>query len=185
MAHQPVGTNIARTTSGTSQKTAAIPQQTQYLRIVNTGSNGAFVKVGDGEPTATSADYFVSTNEPAILALGSVVSGPIAGATAGNPTKLFVPTGSATPFQKGQTVSLTVTGQDYWDFSHKEITGIKFGTNAEGLNTAEITVDTNTTGVATAITGGNADLRRSIKLAALQHSGASNLMIQQIQVTGA
>tara|TARA_B100001113_G_scaffold198251_1_gene162403 strand:+ start:414 stop:968 length:555 start_codon:yes stop_codon:yes gene_type:complete len=184
MAHQPVGTNIARSTSGSSQKTDAIAQQTPYLRIVNAGSNGAFVKVGDGEPTATTADYFVSTNEPAVIALGSVVSGPIASATAGNPTKLYVPTGAATPFQEGQTVSLTVTGQSYWDFSHKEITGIKFGRNAEGLNTAEITVNTSTTGVATAISG-NADLRRSVKLAALQHSGTTTLMVQQIQVTGA
>lgn len=185
MAHQPVGTNIARSTSGTSAKTAAIPQQTQYLRIVNTGSNGAFVKVGDGEPTATSGDYFVSTNEPAVLALGSVVSGPIESITAGNPTKLYPPPGSATPFQQGQTVSLTVTGQDYWDFSHKEITEIKFGRNPDGLQAAEITVDTNTTGIATQPALNQADLRRSLKLAALQHSGTTTLMVQQIQVTGA
>ena len=185
MAHQPVGTNIARSTSGSSQKTDAIAQQTPYLRIVNAGSNGAFVKVGDGEPTATTADYYVSTSEPAVIALGAVASGPIAAITAGNPTKLYVPTGGSTPFQVGQTVSLTVTGQSYWDFEHKSITAVSAGFDPEGFQAAEITVDTNTTGIATQPVANTADLRRSVKLAALQHSGSTTLMVQQIQVTGA
>ena len=185
MAHQPVGSNVARSTSGTSSKTDAIAQQTPYLRIVNAGSNGAFVKVGDGEPTATTADYYVSTTEPAVIALGAVASGPIAAITAGNPTKLYVPTGGSTPFQVGQTVSLTVTGQSYWDFSHKPITAINSGFDPEGFQAAEITVTTDTTGIATQPVANTADLRRSVKLAALQHSGSTTLMVQQIQVTGA
>jgi hypothetical protein len=47
------GTSTIFTTSGTSQPTAAFGSQTYQIRV-STGAQSAFIKIGDGTPTAAS-----------------------------------------------------------------------------------------------------------------------------------
>ena len=76
------GTSTIFTTSGTSQPTAAFGSQTYQIRVA-TGAQSAFIKIGDGTPTAASTgdstlvganvvDYFcVTPGQKAAVVQGS------------------------------------------------------------------------------------------------------------------
>jgi len=53
-----LGTNTTFTLSGSSQATAAFGAQTYQVRVATAGQP-AFIRIGDGTPTATGADPVV------------------------------------------------------------------------------------------------------------------------------
>jgi hypothetical protein len=53
-----LGTNTTFTLSGSSQATAAFGAQTYQVRVATAGQP-AFVRIGDGTPTATASDPVV------------------------------------------------------------------------------------------------------------------------------
>ena len=56
-----LGTTTVFTLSGSSQATAAFGAETFQIRVA-TGGQPAFVKVGDGTPTATTSDTLMPAN---------------------------------------------------------------------------------------------------------------------------
>ena len=56
-----LGTNTNFTLSGSSQATAAFGAQTYQVRVATAGQP-AFIKIGDGTPTAASTDPVVPAN---------------------------------------------------------------------------------------------------------------------------
>jgi hypothetical protein len=56
-----LGTATVFTLSGSSQATAAFGAETFQIRVA-TGGQPAFVKVGDGTPTATTSDTLMPAN---------------------------------------------------------------------------------------------------------------------------
>ena len=88
------------------------------------------------------------------------------------------------PFNVGDTVSLTVTGQSYYDFSHQVITAVNNGNRVDGY-TPKVTISTGTAGIATALSADSrATLRNSLKIAAEATDGTGSVHCQQVQNAG-
>lgn len=178
--HKPVGLGSSITiTSGSATTSTALSVQTKALRVVATA--GAFIGIGTS-PTASSTDYYVPSGGIAVLAL-SPASNRVVAITTGTTTTIDFPEGSGSPFVVGDYVSLTSIGQSYYNFTHQPVTSVNSSSGSGGYFSTRITVATNTTGIATAFTAADGDLRKSIKVSAYG-TGSGVLYYQQVQIAG-
>ena len=184
MALNPIGNQVSITTSGSSAKSGAQPHQTKYLRVV-AKTNDAYIAVG-GEPTATTASFYLVKDVPEVISTGQVRSQPVQNITKGNPTIIDFQSGTGSQFVVGDYVTLTAPGQTSFAFSHKEVTAVNRTAGYDGYHGTRITVDANTTGASGTWDEAKlgSDLRESFKVAVLQESGAGTVKIQQVQVVG-
>ena len=124
MSLNPVDSAFTIASNNThSMKSSAFAHKTDSIRVTAIG-NDAYVSVG-GEPTAAATNFLVTTGEPEVISLGHVRSHKVVGITTGSTTVLELPEGTGCPFVVGDYVSLSVTGQSSYDFSHKEVTAIQ------------------------------------------------------------
>ena len=181
----PVDPAFTRTTSTSSQKSAAFAHKTDAIRIVALTQN-AYVSIGS-EPDAGPANFLVTVGEPEILSLGAPKNQQVIGITTGTTTVLSLPEGTGSPFNVGDTVSLTVIGQSYYDFTHQIVTVVNTGNRVDGY-TPKVTVSLNSSGIVTAFSadsaGGKATLRNSLKIAAETISSTGSIHCQQVQNAG-
>ena len=190
-AHQQVGDLVSFTATASSVQSSAIPQKTQYLRVVAV-TEPAHVAIGTN-PTATTADYYVVADRPEVISIGQARSQPVVGITTGTTTTIEFQEGTGSQFTVGDTVNLTVTNQDYYDtavtgaivtsVNNKSALGSGDGTQGFGRI---IVVAANTVAIATAYSTANfAELRNAFKVAGIR-GGSSNsvVKVQQVQVVG-
>ena len=178
----PVDPAFTRTTGTSSQKSAAFAHKTDAIRIVAIGQD-AYVSIGS-EPEAGPTNFLVTVGEPEILSLGAPKSQQVVAVTVGTATTVSLPEGMGCPFNVGDTVSLTVTGQSYYDFSHQVITAVNNGNRVDGY-TPKVTISTGTAGIATALSADSrATLRNSLKIAAESRTGSGSVHCQQVQNAG-
>lgn len=180
MAHRPVGSGSSiAVTLNTSVKSGAFSVLSNTLRVV-TLTSGAHVAIGN-DPTATAADYFIPPNTSATLAL-TPASQRVIGITTGSTTLIDFPEGTGCPFSVGDYVSLTCEQQNYYNFTHQQITAINTVAGPGGYYSRRVTVATNTAGISTTFSS-EADLRKSLKIASYG-SGSGALYFQQVQISG-
>ena len=190
-AHQQVGDLVSFTATASSVQSSAIPQKTQYLRVVAVTAP-AHVAIGTN-PTATTANYYVVADRPEVISIGQARSQPVVGITTGTTTTIEFQEGTGSQFTVGDTVNLTVTNQDYYDtavtgaivtsVNNKSALGSGDGTQGFGRI---ITVAANTVAIATAYSTSNyAELRNVFKVAGIR-AGGTNAVVkaQQVQVVG-
>ena len=185
---QPVGDLVSFTATASSVQSAAIPQKTQYLRVV-TIDQDAHIAIGTN-PTATTANYYVVADTPEVISIGKPRSQPVVGITTGSTTIIEFQQGTGSQFTVGDTVNLTVTDQDYYDtaVTGSIVTAVNtsYEPNANAGYCRKITLDANTTAIATAYSTSNfAELRNVFKVAGIR-GGSSNAVVkvQQVQVVG-
>jgi len=184
MAHRPVGIGTSFGISATSAQSSAISVQTKVLRVVAVGS-GAHVVIGNN-PTATKGDYYIPVGKAETLAL-TTGSHQVVGITTGATTIIDFPEGTGSPFQVGDFVTLSVTNQDYYNFTHLPVTSVNsVSSGIDGYRSTRISVGATTTGIATAFSQSTsyAELRRSVKVAAISDAGSGAIYIQQVQISG-
>jgi hypothetical protein len=178
--HRPVGAGSSiAITLATATTSSALSVQTKALRVVATA--GAFIGIGTS-PTAATTDYYVPSGGTAILAL-SPASQRVIGITTGTTTTITFPEGSGSPFVVGDYVTLTSVGQSYYNFTHQPVTAVDATSGYNGYYSTRITVSTSTSGIVTAFTAADGDLRKSIKVSAYG-TGAGTLYYQQVQIAG-
>jgi hypothetical protein len=179
--HKPVGlgSSIAINT-GTATTSGALSVQSKVLRVVAV-SSGAFIGIGTS-PAAASTDYYVAAGTAANLAL-SPASQRVVGITTGTTTTIDFPEGTGSPFSVGDYVTLTSVGQPYYNFTHQPVSAVNATSGIGGFYSTRITINTNTTGIATAFTASDGDLRKSIKVSAYG-TGSGVLYYQQVQISG-
>ena len=193
MAHNPVGSGSSLTVSTDTAKViaAGIAQQSDTLRVSLVGASGmdgAHIKVGE-MPTATTADYYLIKGESATINIHRPASQRVTGITTGSTTIVQFPEGTGTPFGVGNSVSITVTDQSYYDDIIKDasVTAVDNTAGVGGAFATRITLDADTSGIVTAVSG-YATLRNSFKISALAKGNAADvtgaLYYQQVQVTG-
>ena len=190
MAHNPVGSGSSLTVSTDTAKViaAGIAQQSDTLRVSLVGASGmdgAHIKTGT-MPTATTADFYLVKGETATLNIDRPSSQRVVGITTGTTTTITFPEGTGSPFGVGNSVSITVTDQSYYDDIIKDssVTATDLGDFG-----TKITVDADTSGIVTAYDSSNyAELRNSFKVSAYGGGAAAGkkgaLYYQQVQVTG-
>jgi len=178
-ALKPVGTGQVIATSTSAAASAAFDQQTDRIRVV-AETVGCHVAVG-ANPTATASDIYVGTSGPEEISLGSVAAQRVVGVTTGATTIIDFPEGTGCPFSVGDAVSLTATGQSYYDFSHKTIASINNTAGVGGFFGTRLTITNNSSGIATAFAADYAELRRSMKVSVISNASSGKAFIQQVQ----
>ena len=178
----PVDSAFTRTTNSGSQKSDAFAHKTDAIRIVAIG-NDAYVSIGT-EPDAGPTNFLVTVGEPEVLSLGAPKNQQVVGITTGATTVISLPEGTGSPFNVGDTVSLSVTGQSYYDFTHQSVTAVNTGNRIDGY-TPKVSISTSTAGIVTAFSAGSiANLRNSLKIAAEARTGSGSIHCQQVQNAG-
>ena len=179
MTHRPVGAGSSFAFSaGTATTSTAFTVQSDTLRVVATGA--AFISVG-ATPSATAADYYVLANTPTTIAL-TKASNRVVGVTTGTTTIVTVPEGTQVPFGVGDYVTLTASGQSYYNFTHQRVISVDTSSNVGGFYQTRMTVDYNSSGIITAFAPADATVSASNKVSAYG-VGAGALYYQQVQIT--
>jgi hypothetical protein len=179
MTHRPVGAGSSFVFgAGAATTSSAFTVQSDTLRVVAT--NPAFISVG-ATPSATSADYYVPSNTPVTLAL-TKASNRVIGVTTGTTTVVTVPEGTQVPFGVGDYVTLTASGQSYYNFAHQRVISVDTSANISGYYQTRMTIDYNSSGIVTAFAPTDATVSISNKVSAYGIS-AGTLYYQQVQIT--
>ena len=181
MAHRPVGAGSSIAINLTSAQSAAFSVQSSVLRIAAVGA-GAHVAIGTN-PTATTTDYYIPSGQTESLAL-TKASNRVVGVTTGTTTIITFAEGTQCPFGINDTVSLSASGQAYYDFTHKVVTAVNTSSGVNGYHQTRCTIDVDTSGIGTAFSSTDATLRNSLKLAARTDSGTGVVHLQQVQTSG-
>ena len=206
MALNPVGagTSLALVAAGTvvQNQTGAQTHQSAYLRCVAVDCP-VNVAVSGGSTAAATAgitSFFIRKDSSETLFIGKPRSNRVVGLTTetdGTVTIDFAE-GTGTPFNGGDAVSLTVTGQDYYDFSHKIVNSVNSTSGLNGYYSTRINVDydygdDNPGGIQTTFNNAGqvnwAEMRSSFVVGAqsatgLGAQGIGALYIQQVQTSG-
>ncbi len=181
MAHRPVGTGSSFAfTAGAASTSNPFSVQSSVLRVVAVGG-AAHIAVG-ATPSATTGDYYVPSGGTATIAL-SKASNRVVGVTTGTTTIISVPEGTQVPYGPGDYVTLTVTGQSYYDFTHKEVLSVDTSSDVDGYFSTRMTVNHNSSGIVTAFSSSDATIINSNKVSAYG-AGAGTLYYQQVQISG-
>jgi len=181
MAHRPVGSGSSFAfTAGAASTSSSFSVQSSVLRLTTVGG-AAHVLIG-GNPSATSADYFVASGQTVTLAL-TKASNRVVGVTTGSTTTIIVPEGTQIPFGVGDYVSLSASGQSYYDFTHKQVLSVDTSAGVNGYFQTRMIVDHNSTGVATAFSSRDSTVSLSNKVS-VYGVGSGTLYHQQVQITG-
>lgn len=181
MAHRPVGVSSSFSiSSGSATTSSPFSVQSDVLRVVAVGSS-AHVAIGTN-PSANVIDYFIPSNEIATLAL-TKASNRVVGVITGTTTIVSVPEGTQVPFGVGDFVTLTATGQSYYNFTHIPVISVNTSSGVNGFYQTRMTVDYNSSGIVTAFNPIDAEIRLSQRVSAFG-AGTGTLYFQQVQITG-
>ena len=193
MALKPVGSGITFATSGAAAVSSFIPHQSEYIRVVATGS-AAHVAVGTN-PTATTTDVVVITGEPEVLTIGRPSSQRVVAITTGTTTTIDFPEGTGSPFEKDDIVSLTINGTAHHDvgtlanayvgiITDVGVLSVNSTAGFSGFHNTRIVLNADTSGIKTAFNFQYAELRDQFKVSAEAIAGTGMFYAQQIQTAG-
>jgi hypothetical protein len=181
MSHRPVGAGASFTFSaGTATTSSSFSVQSSVLRVVAVNS-AAHVLIG-GNPSATATGYYVPSGGTATLAL-TKASNRVVGVTTGATTVVTVPEGTQVPFAVGDYVSLTASGQSYYNFTHQQVLSVDTSAGVNGYFQTRMTVSYNSSGIVTAFSSPDATISNSNKVSAFG-AGSGTLYYQQVQISG-
>ena len=162
MAHKPVGAGSSFAfTAGAASTSSAFSVQSNVLRVVAVGG-AAHIKI-DGDPVASTSDYYIPSGGTATLAL-TKASNRVVGVTTGTTTIVSVPEGTQVPFGTGDFV--TLSGSTYHNFSHREVLSVDTTSSYDGYHQTRLTVDYNSSGIVTAFSEQNSSITISNKVSA-------------------
>ena len=206
MALNPVGagTSLALVAAGTvvQNQTGAQTHQSAYLRCVAVDCpvNVAVSMATTAAATAGITSFFIRKDTSETLFIGKPRSNRVVGLTTetNGTTTIDFAEGTGTPFNGGDAVSLTVTGQDYYNFSHKIVNSVNSTSGLNGYYSTRINVDydygdDNPGGIQTTFNNAGqvnwAEMRSSFVVGAqsatgLGAQGIGALYIQQVQTSG-
>ncbi len=206
MALNPVGagTSIALVAAGTviQNQSGAQTHQSAYLRCVAVDCpvNVAVSMATTAAATPGITSFFIRKDTSETLFIGKPRSNRVVGLTTetNGTTTIDFAEGTGTPFHGGDAVSLTVTGQDYYNFSHKIVNSVNSTSGLNGYYSTRINVDydygdDNPGGIQTTFNNAGqvnwAEMRSSFVVGAqsatgLGAQGQGALYIQQVQTSG-
>jgi hypothetical protein len=206
MALNPVGagTSIALVAAGTviQNQSGAQTHQSAYLRCVAVDCpvNVAVSMATTAAATPGITSFFIRKDSSETLFIGKPRSNRVVGLTTetNGTTTIDFAEGTGTPFNGGDAVSLTVTGQDYYNFSHKIVNSVNSTSGLNGYYSTRINVDydygdDNPGGIQTTFNNAGqvnwAEMRSSFVVGAqsatgLGAQGQGALYIQQVQTSG-
>jgi len=182
MAHRSVGAGSSIAINVTSAQSSAFSVQSNVLRVVPVGA-GAHIAIGTN-PTAATTDYYVPNGKEATLSL-TKASNRIVGITTGTTTIVTFAEGTQCPFGVGDCVTLSGAQGFYNDLlTHQTVISVDTSSGVNGFHQTRCTIGKDTSGISTAFSGENANLKSSLKIAARTDTGNAVLHLQQVQISG-
>ena len=185
MSHKPVGINSAFPIASAANRRGLdkTAHQSEYLRVVAKGA-GAHVAIGT-LPTAAATNYYVHSGEAEVISLGEPQANRVTGITSGATTTIDFAEGTGAPFGVGDAVTLSVTGQTDYNFTHKIVKTVDTTAGRDGYHGTRIVVDHDSSAgnPASLLSTSYAELRGSFMVAAFG-DGSGTLHYQQIQSAG-
>ena len=181
MAHRPVGAGASFAfTAGTATTSSSFTVQSSVLRVVAAGG-AAHISVGTN-PSATSSDYYVPTNGTVTLGL-TKASNRVVGITTGATTTVIFPEGTQSPFGVGDYITLSVSGQSFYNFTHAQVSAVNTTAGVNGYHQTRLTLNYNSSGIVTAFSSSDATASLSNKVSAFG-VGSGAVYYQQVQISG-
>jgi hypothetical protein len=181
MTHRPVGAGSSFAFAvGTATTSSSFSVQSSVLRVIAVGAS-AHISVGTN-PSATRSDYYVSSGEAVTLAL-TKASNRVVGITTGAMTTVIFPEGTQCPFGVGDYVTLSVSGQSYYDFNHAQVSAVDTTSGVNGYHQTRMTLIYDSSGISTAFSSSYATASISNKVSAFG-IGSGTIYYQQVQITG-
>jgi hypothetical protein len=181
MTHRPVGAGASFAfTAGAASTSSAFSVQSDTLRVIAVGG-AAHVAIA-ASPATSVTDYYIPSGTAVTLAM-TKASNRVVGVTTGATTILTFAEGTQAPFGVGDYISLTASGQSYYNFTHQQVASVDTTSGVNGYFQGRITVSYNSSGIVTAFTATDATAVISQKIAAVGAGGAGTLYYQQVQIT--
>jgi hypothetical protein len=181
MTHRPVGAGASFAfTAGTATTSTAFSVQSDTLRVVAVGA-AAHVAIA-ASPATSVTDYYIPSGSAVTLAM-TKASNRVGGVTTGTSTILTFAEGTQAPFAVGDFITLTASGQSYYNFTHQQIASVDTSSGVNGYFQGRITVSYNSSGIATAFSSSDANAVISQKISAVGAGGGGILYYQQVQIT--
>lgn len=195
MALKPVGSGVSFAISGVANTSAFISHQSEYLRVYSPDKD-VHVVVGTN-PNAETSDLVVAggASGAEVLSIGRPSSQRVAGITTGATTIIDFPEGTGSPFEVGDVVSLTINSTAHHAvgtlanayvgiITAVAVTSVNNTAGFSGFHNTRITLNANTSGIATAFNFQYAELRDQFKVSAEAIDGTGVFYAQQIQTAG-
>ena len=180
MTHRPVGAGASFAfTAGTATTSTAFSVQSDTLRVIAVGA-AAHVAIA-ASPATTATDYYIPSGSAVTLAL-TKASNRVVGVTTGTSTILTFAEGTQAPFGVGDFITLTASGQSYYNFIHQQVASVDTSSGVNGYFQSRITVSYNSSGILTAFAPTDATAVISQKISAFG-AGSGALYYQQVQIT--
>ena len=181
------GSSVAMSIAGFAQTTGYISQQSDTVRVFAL-DGGVHVAIGT-DPSASNTDFYLAANTGQTFGIGNPSSQRVVGVTtSGNVTHITFPEGTGSPFVAGDIVSLSVTGQSYYDFDSAGVISVESSSGVHGYFSQRITVDNRySVAISTAVGDLGGDLRNVFKVSAIPAPTTDTggaVYVQQVQITG-
>jgi len=155
-------------TVSTAATSNPIALKSGYIRV-STGLTAVYVETG-GDPVVSVNSFHIPPYESEVIK-ERLAKQKISGITTGSSTVVTFDQNAGNPFIVGDYVTIENAEPSGINTVHREVTAITDST---------VTISANTSSIVGVITVSNASLSRSIKVAALADSGATNLSITEI-----
>jgi len=157
--------------TGTAATTNGITLQSGILRV-SAASTGCHIVI-DGNPIATTNNFYVSPNQPEMIK-ERVARQRIGAATTGTSTLITFQENAGNPFVVGDYVTIENTSAAGFNTSHNQVTATTDSSITIAFNSAAIT------GIG--IT--NATVAKSVRISAIAAGTATNLHVSEVQIAG-
>ncbi len=155
-------------TVSTAATSNPIALKSGYIRVA-AGLTAVYVETG-GNPVVTTNSFYISPYGNEVLK-ERLAKQRVAGITTGSTTVITLPNNSGNPFLIGDYVTIENAQPSGINTVHQLITNI---------TDESVTISSDTSSIVGVITVTNAIISRSIKVAALADSGATNVSITEI-----
>jgi hypothetical protein len=96
---------------------------------------------------------------------------------------VIFPEGTQCPFGVGDYITLSVSGQSYYDFNHVQVSTVDTSAGVNGYHQTRLTLNYNSSGIVTAFSSSDATASLSNKVSAFG-VGSGVIYYQQVQISG-
>lgn len=162
--------------------TSPISIKTGYFRI--TPEDDAYIEIGVNPGVSTTSSSFWIAGKESVVIKETKGSQTFSGIQTGTSTKIFLKEGLGSTFEVDEYVSISGVVPSGINTSIAKVTAVDQSTDYYGYTTTRITTDWNTSSIGSSITTPSGELRKVLRIAALNDgTGANTIHITEVQVS--
>lgn len=162
--------------------TSPISVKTGYFRI--TPEDDAYIEIGVNPGVSSTSSSLWVAGKQSVVIKETKGSQTFSGIQTGTSTKIFLKEGLGSTFEVDDYISITGVTPSGINTSITRVTAVDQSSDYYGYITTRITTDWNTSSIGSTVTNPSGELRKVLKIAALNDgSGANTIHITEVQVS--